>query len=172
VLEQELIRERRTRCSARRLVHKRITYIALAVSKFRLHLQPCSQDQHDVGQPNEHLILTYTLRENERKHLVEGGVRNICCSENFQAGSSCPSAESIKTHFSRNYSQRLGLHRAINTLHLGYKNQKRNAVYYCHFCHKNRDFANVCLFVFSLCLVCVAYKIDDDICFDIFGRLF
>jgi len=117
-LEQELIRERRIRCSARWLVNRRITYIASAVSKFPLHLQPCNLDQHDVGQPNEHLILTDTLRENEKKHQVEVGVRNVCCSEGFQAGPSRPSAKSIKTHFSRNCSQRVGLHRAINALHL------------------------------------------------------
>jgi hypothetical protein len=62
--------------------------------------------------------LTDTLRENERKHRVEGRVRNVCCSESFQAGPSRPSAKSIKTLFSRNYSQRVGFHRAINALHL------------------------------------------------------
>jgi hypothetical protein len=92
--------------------------IAAAVLKFPLHLQPCNLDQHDVGQPNEHLILTDTLRENEREHQVEGGVRNVWCSESFQAGPSRPSAKSIKTHVSRNYSERVGLHHAINTLHL------------------------------------------------------
>jgi hypothetical protein len=48
-LEKELICERRTRCSARWLVDNRITYIAVLVPKFRLHQQPCNQDQHHVA---------------------------------------------------------------------------------------------------------------------------